>query len=233
MISRISLTCLSLIICLIIPIYFNEILEVFVVDLSAGWVFSTIYIRLLVIIFFAIALNFSFSIWSKTKSMKFWIVLLIAIGPGFGISFITPIYQSDYGFVQKENLPELNIDLLKSGTNENFQLAEGYQIIAFFTSGCPHCKKVSQKLGVNILAGQELPVIAFFPGLKENSDAFIEQNGGEEFSKYTIADSVFMSNAGAVYPSTYLVDKNGKTINHWTGDVINFSTLDYFLDSEF
>lgn len=230
---RIIIAFLTLVLTFILPIFYLELLEFSVVKLTMGWVFSTVYIRFLVIIFFTLFLNILFSYSNKLKKIKFWIVFLIALGPGFGISFISPIYQGDYGYNQNPDLIDLNIAELENATNNEFELNDGNQIIAFFTSGCPHCKHLSQKLGKNIQAGQELPVIAFFPGIKENSDSFITENGGEEFSKYTVADSVFMNNAGIVYPSTYLVDKNGKTINHWTGDVINFSTLDFFLDSEF
>jgi hypothetical protein len=230
---RIGLAFLFFALSILISYFLEDILSFFVVNLSSGWVFTTIYVRLLVIIAFAIFLNILFSMWKKTAKMKFWVVFLIALGPGFGISFISPIYQGDYGYTQNTVLNDLNISQLQSGTDNQFELSKGNQLIAFFTSGCPHCKNVSQKLGKNIEAGQEIPVYAFFPGPKENSDTFIVENGGEKFTHFNIVDSIFMANAGVVYPSTYLVDENGKTINQWTGDVINFSTLDFFLDSEF
>lgn len=230
MLARLTGAFASLILCLLIPIFFNELLQYMVVNLGTGWVFSTIYLRLMVIVFLAVGLNFIFSSFEKTKKIKFWITFLIALLPGFGISFIEPIYEGDYGYVQSENLPELKLEELNTATNGAFKKSENMQIVCFFTSTCPHCKALSRKLGMNIQGGQQIPVNAFFPGDEESRKSFIAENNGAEFNSYAIEGELFIANAGNTFPATYLIDKDGKTLNYWSGDHINFSTLDYFMN---
>ena len=229
---KILLSLLALGIAVIIPVFFEELLALFVTKLSAGWVFSTIYIRILVIIFFAVFLNLLFSNFEKTRKIKFWVVFLIAIVPGFGLSFISPIYEGDYGYVQKEDLPQLNIEQLKEATQDQLEIEKEYEIIAFFTSTCPHCMSTSKKLGMNISAGQEIPVTAMFPGDKASAEGFLSANGGEAFTYFVIEGEPFAMNAGGSFPSTFLVNKKGETVNHWRGDVLNYSALDHLLSLE-
>lgn len=213
-----------------IPIFYTELLEFSVVFLSAGWVFSTIYLRLLVIIFLAIALNILFSYSKRLRKIRFGVVFLIALLPGFGISFISPIYEDDYGITQNEDPPILDIDLLKNETGGEFKITGNYILVAFLSTNCGHCMALSRKLGINQKAGQTIPIHSFFPGEEEYSSDFLKSNNGQAFQSYNITDTAFISQAGSSFPSTYLIDKDGKTINHWRGDVINYSTLDYFLD---
>lgn len=230
MISKLTIGALALTICFIIPIFFYESLEIFVIKLGSGWVFSSIFIRFLVIVFFTIGLSFIFSAFEKTRRIKFWILFLIALIPGFGISFIAPIYETDYGYVQNQELPELNLEELSSATNNAFEFSSEQQIICFFTSTCPHCKALSHKLGLNNAAGQDIDITVFFPSTKEDRERFILENNGATFNSHSIDKEVFLSNAGSTFPATFLIDKNGKTINFWIGDQVNFSTLDYFLN---
>ncbi|MDA7803960.1 hypothetical protein N8987_05230 [Crocinitomix sp.] len=229
MLLRLTLGILALIICFIIPIFFYELLEFLVAKLSAGWVFSSIFIRFLVIIFFAIALSFIFSAFEKTKRIKFWIIFLIALIPGFGISFIEPIYETDYGYFQHNDPPAVNLNELATNTNNAFKFSNELQIICFFTSTCPHCMVTSHKLGMNIAGGQNIDVTVFFPSTKEDRERFINDNNGAAFNSYSIDQEVFLTNAGNTFPATFLVNKNGETINFWSGDQLSFSTLDYFL----
>lgn len=226
---RIVILLLALGLTFLIPWFFDDLLFYMVINFGTGWVFTTFFIRFLVILMLTIALKYLFSFWSKTAKLKIWVIFLIALLPGFGISFIAPIYQGDYGLVQYETRP-LNFTELEAVTNGKFQKTDGYEVIAFFDQGCPHCKRTSFKLGVNIAAGQTTPVTAFFPGDESTMKRFLEENNGSSFSSYVIPDAIFVGNAGIAFPSTFLVDKDGNTINHWTGDVVNYSTLDYLLD---
>lgn len=232
MLARLSLSIIGLIICFIIPIYFYELLGFLVTKMSAGWVFGTIFIRFLVIVFLTIALSLIFSTFEKTKRVKFWIIFLIALIPGFGISFIEPIYETDYGYFQHNDLPSININELETNTNNAFKFSNEVQIICFFTSTCPHCMATSQKLGMNIAGGQEIEVTVFFPSTKEDRQRFINENNGTAFNAYSIDKEVFLANGGNTFPATFLVNKNGETINFWTGDQLSFSTLDYLLGLE-
>jgi thiol-disulfide isomerase/thioredoxin len=184
----------------------------------------------MVIFFFAISLNILFNFWKRTQKIKFWRVCLLALLPGFGISFIAPIYQGDYGDQSLKESRTLDIIGLSTATNGQFELKNEHQVVAFFTSDCPHCKAVAHKLAINIAAGQEIPVYAMFPDNKEGSDAFITQISGQEFNDFNLPDSVFLKNAGNVFPATFLIDKKGNTVKAWSGDVVNYNALDEFLD---
>ncbi len=216
-----------------IPIYFETLLEFFVIKIGTGWVFSTLYMRLLVVIFFAISLNSIFSFFSKTRKLKMWVTFLIAVAPGIGISMIRPVWQGEYGSVEQlKNLPDLDISGLRNETKGMFSSGKGNQIVAFFTSNCPHCMNCSKKLGINIEAGMTLPVTTFFPGEADDANRFLDKNRGSEFNSYCLSDSTFLNNAGQSFPVTFLIDKDGKTLNYWKGDVVNYNALDYLLDME-
>lgn len=217
---------------LLLPIYFNEILVFFIKNFSTGWVFGTIYIRVLVILLVAIALHLIFSAFKRTKNLRFVFTFLIALIPGFGISFIHPIYEGDYGYVQNSELPPLNIEALEANTENAFKFNNEVQVMCFFTSSCPHCMVLSNKLGINHIAGQKIKVSAFFPSTPEARERFIAQTGGKGIEHYSIDDELFKECTGGSYPKTYLIDAEGNTINFWSGDQVNFSALDHLLSLE-
>ena len=226
---RIFLAIASLAIAISIPFFYEEILNFFVVKLHSGWVFGSIYIRLLVIIFVAIAVHLIFSLLKKTKRIRFLWVFLLAIIPGFGISFIYPIYNTDYGLFHDE-MKLSNINELEKATDGQYEFNGKQQILLFVTTSCPHCKSVSKKLGTNLKAGQDLPVHAFFPIDNDESKKFLIQNNAEEFHSYSISENdSFVKFAGHTFPSLYLIDNKGNTKLHFTGDVINYTALDHFL----
>ncbi|MCG8575852.1 MAG: hypothetical protein MI810_13275 [Flavobacteriales bacterium] len=230
---RLIIAVLSLSMCFVIPLFFNDLLEFFVTKLGSGWVFSTLFIRLLVVIMLTICLREIFSLWKKSRKIKVWIIFLIALLPGIGISMLHPVYVGDYG-TPAANTEEIELDIteLSQATGNEFELGEGNHIIAFFTSTCPHCKATSNKLGINVEAGQKVPVTVFFPSLREDADRFLNENRGTKFDSYCISDQVFTNNAGNSFPITFLVDKDGKTLNYWRGDVISYNVLDDLLDME-
>ena len=231
MLYRLITFSISLAVCFLIPIYYDDLLEFMVIHFHSGWVFTTLFLRFLNVIVLTIGLRYLFSIWPKTAKFKLWLLFLIALLPGLGISFIAPVYQGDYGTTSySEN--KLDIEQLKSATNNKFGLKEGYQIVAFFDVGCPHCKRLSHKFGVNLDAGQKVPVTSFFPAEKDAVDNFLHENNGESFTAFSIPDSVFIANAGISFPSTYLIDKEGKTVKHWIGDLVNYTALDELLGLE-
>lgn len=230
MLKRILLALIFLTVSILIPLYFNDLLVFFITKLNAGWVFSTIYIRLLVIIFFAFSLHLLFSIGKKTRKINFIYTLLISLLPGFGISFIKPIYEGDYGYVQNQNLPALPIPSLSQETNDAFNVTEESQIVCFFTSNCPYCKALSFKLGLNIEAGQNLKVSAFFPSTKEAREEFLANNNGQAFNSYSISEDLFLACTGGVFPATFLINGEGEVENFWSGDKVNYTTLDRFFE---
>ena len=230
--KNILLAILLLAVAVVLPIYFYDVLVFLVTKLGSGWVFGTIYIRILVIVLTAIAFYSIFQAIPKTRKLKFIWVFLIAMGPGFGISFIAPIYESDYGTYTTDRNPDnfLELDEL-AGTNLGSSSSK--KIVAFFTTSCPHCMVASTNLGYNIAAGQQVEVNAVFPGTKEDADKFIANNNGQAFNYYTIDnDDVFVGIAGNFFPSIFLLSEDNTVIRHWSGDGVNFTCLDYLLDLE-
>ena len=156
----------------------------------------------------------------------------MAILPGVGISFISPIYDSDYGlFDDNMELPYLN-NVISESTNSEFQSPDSKFLLVFFTPGCPHCKAASTKLGTNLEAGQQIPVHAVFPEYSADTETFLQENNGLKFSSHHLADSTFVWNSGPSFPSIFLMNSDGSTEKHWSGDMINFSALDYLASIE-
>lgn len=230
--KNILLAILFLALAFTVPFFFYEVLIFLVAKLGAGWVFGTIYIRLLVIILTAISFYLIFQAIPKTRKLKFMWVFLIALGPGFGISFIAPIYQGDYGMFSSDFRPSYFSDL-DDKTGSKITSNNSKKLVAFFTTTCPHCKVASNNLGYNLEAGQALEVNAFFPGTKEDADKFISTNNGKEFNYYTINDDdFFLGLSGNYFPSIFLLDENNAPLYHWAGEGVNFTCLDYLLDLE-
>lgn len=216
----------------VIPLYFYDLLYFIVGNIGIGWVISTILIRFLVILSFSITLFLLFSFSEKLAPLKFWIVLLIGLLPGFGISFISPIYVTDYGMIDDglkiENPNELN----KIAGNDIIS-GNNHKLIAFFTTTCPHCMFACEILAINEKAGQTIPVKLFFPGTKEDTEQFLANHNGENFEYFLIdSDSVFLELSGGTFPSIFLLNEKNETEYHWTGGEMNYSALDYLRSLE-
>lgn len=228
--QKLLIAFISLGIAITIPFYYEECLFFSVGELSLSWVFSSILIRVVIILFTIIAVHSIFRVF-KPK-FKFIFSVLIALLPGFGISFITPIYKQDYGNTADEYqlklLPEID-------QNQQISKVQSHKIVAFFTTTCPHCQEASTRLGVNLDGGQKVPVIGVFPGQKNDTEKFLETYNGENFSKislYNNHDSLFVAIADGIFPSIFLLNEENKTLKHWTGGSFNYHALDYIKSLE-
>ena len=225
----IAFVCLGI----ITPLFFNDLLFTIIKNTGIGWVITTILIRLFVIISFICAFKFLFSAFEATRRIKNWIIWIIGITIGFLIAFaIAPIYQTDYG-LNNDGIKLDNIANLKMATGATFSNDSETTVIAFFTTTCPFCMSACQKLGMNLNAGQTLKVDLFFPGNREDTNQFLENNNGTQFNSHLIADEdIFIEYAGFVFPSIFVINAQGETIYHWVGDEMNYSALDYLLSLE-
>ena len=216
----------------LIPFNYYSLVKFSVMDLNAGWVFSTFFIRFVCIVLFVIALNLIFSFFDKTRKIKFIFVFLIGMIPGFGISFITPIYNTDYGDYSDEldlNSPAI----LTEHTKESYNPGPKRHLVAFFSTDCGHCKNTAAKLGINQVAGQQIDVHAFFANGPEDVMYFLDNNNGSYFIPHQIVDAnLFLDISGFQLPSVFLIDQDGSTMKHWAGDVINYTALDYLSSIE-
>lgn len=216
----------------LIPFNYYTLVKFSVIELSAGWVFSTIYIRIVCIIFFIIGLKFMLSLFPKSSVMRFRYIFLIGLIPGFGISFITPIYNTDYGDLG-DDLKLETVEVLSSYSEGAYDPGSKKHLVCFFSTDCGHCKNTAAKIGINQMAGQELEVHAFFANEQQDIEYFLENNNGSKFHAYQMGNAeLFLGISGFELPSVFLVDENGKTLNHYKGDVVNYSTLDYLKDIE-
>lgn len=232
-ITRIILFFVYIIVATLLSMYLNDVLFYMVASFHTGWLFSSIFIRLLVILLFALGLREIFSISTKLGRLKFVYIFLIALLPGFLLSFaLSPIYQYDYGNFGALQ-PFGDPAVLNEGTeNKSFLLDQEYNLIAFFTTDCPHCKLACQRISATTNGDEKLSVNLFFPGNEVDTKRFLTENNGLKFDYHLTADNVFMNFAGFAFPSIFLVDKTGKTILHWTGDELNYNALDYLSSLE-
>lgn len=231
--AKFFLGLIFLTICLLLPFNFERIVFFLVEHLGFGWVLSTIFIRFLVILSFALVLKIIASFNTRFRTIKFWLIFLIAIIPGFGISFISPIYRSDYGLVNDnfklDNPKQLNYCF----DQDNNDLNAGFKLYVFFTTTCPHCMMASEKLGINLATGQKVPIFAIFPGNDGDPKKFISDHNGANFNSCELNnDSLFLALTGASFPSIFLLNDQDSTLYHWTGDEMNYTALDYLLNLE-
>lgn len=209
-----------------LSLFLSEVITWTVETTGFSWVVTSIVMRLLVIVFLSLFIRRTLLELNKGKTWKYYIFFLIALLPGFGLSFLTPIYETDYGMWDDE-LELAEHDQLPKLTFGSFRLPEERHIIAFFSTDCDHCQLVSEKLGSNQRAGQEIPVHAFFSGTKENADRFMQEHKGEQFQQHFIPnDSIFLAYSGYSFPSVFLMEPNGEVIYHWSGDLLNYTALD-------
>lgn len=223
---------LFLALAMLIPFNYYSLVKFSVIDLSAGWVFSTVYLRFLCIVFFVIALFLVFSLFKRTSRIKFIFVFLIGLAPGFAISFISPIYKTDYGDFS-DDLTLENTRILKEYTKGAYDAHGKRHLVGFFSTDCGHCRNTASKIGINQTSGQSIEVHAFFAEQKEDIMEFINNCNGAFFSIYQMGNpDLFLSISGFELPSIFLIDRDGSTIKHWKGDVVNYTALDYLSDVE-
>lgn len=213
----------------LIPFYYYDLVKFSVLNLNAGWVFSTFYLRFLCIVFFVIALRLIFSYFKRTRHMKFIYVFLIGLLPGFGISFITPIYKGEYGD-KSDNMQLQTVQVLKGYAEGKYDPGDKRHLVCFFSTDCGHCKNTSAKIGINQLAGMEIEVHAFFANPPADVEYFINHNNGQQFHSYVMSNSdLFLSISGFQLPSVFLIDRDGSTMSHWASD-LNYNALDYIAE---
>lgn len=217
----------------LVPFYFDSILVFLVTSIGFGWVFSTFFIRVIVIILFIIALKNLFGAFKRTSKLKTWIIALIAAVPGFFISFaIYPIYKVDYGLFN-DQVTLSNLDQLSEDTGNTYKFENEYNVVAFLTVHCGFCEAACHKFNLNMEAGQQAKVDLVFSNNQEAVDDFIERNKCENFDYHIIPeDPKFLTYSGYAFPSIFVLNPDGETLYHWTGDEMNFSALDYLLSLE-
>ncbi|MFK8046128.1 MAG: peroxiredoxin family protein [Crocinitomicaceae bacterium] len=191
-----------------------------------GWVAATIVTRALVC--FSFARGIQIILKSLTPKINSILVFIGGLVLGFAISFLSPIYQSDYGDF---STTDLTIDHkgLTEITNGKYQIKKQPHIIVFFTTNCPHCKEASERLGFLSQLGKLPPIVAIFPGNKENTQKFLAKHKGQTYEYYRLDENedFFLDNSGAGFPSVFLINEKGETVKHWFGDLLNYSALDY------
>lgn len=210
-----------------IAIYLTDVSKNLIEKLGFGWVMATIVARTLVCLSFGRGLQLI--VQSFAPHIKGIIVFLIGFVLGFGFSFLSPIYQSDYGdFSTVDNIISVDHQGLTELTNGNYQIKNQPYILVFFTSTCSHCKAASKNIGYLSQLGKMPPIIAVFPGNEENTRTFLNENNGQTFEYYRISDEqFFIENSGAAFPSIFLINEKGETMKHWFGELLNYSALDY------
>ena len=159
-------------------------------------------------------------------------MFLIGMLPGFGLTFITPIYNTDYGD-NSDDIQLADIESLREYNEGAYDITGERHLVAFFSTQCGHCQNTASKIGINQLSEQSIEVHAFFVEEPNEIITFLSHNYGQEFFGYQIKDQkTYMKYSGFEVPSIYLIDRDGSTMKHWSGDLINYSALDYLAEIE-
>jgi len=217
---------------LFIPIYFEDVLSLLVVYTGLGWVINTIILRTITAFFFGIFIYCFLNLLFVNKNFKFGLVVVLGMLPGYGVSLINPIHNTDYGLVNSE-IALQNIEELEEATGAIFPEKQHF-ILAFMTSSCHHCQEACRRLGTNKQAGQEIPVHMIFPGSMEDAQEFLKENNGEGIFYHLLDDDdLFRRSCEKIYPSIYLMNGKNETDYHWSGAEMNFSALDYISEIRF
>jgi thiol-disulfide isomerase/thioredoxin len=217
---------LFIIISVYLAFIFDKALSNMIIKLPFGWVLSSILLR--IFITFAFARGFQLIITSFKNKFNSFLGFLIGVPLGFIVSFITPIYNTDYSDLSSTNTL-LNVEEFNLHTNNSITSDGKPKVVAFFTTSCPHCKIASQKIGSMTMANKSPMVYAVFPGTKKDTEVFIKQNKGQYFKSILLKDqNYFIKASEGAFPSVFLIDGNGKTIKHWVGE-LSYPALDYIL----
>jgi len=190
-----------------------------------GWVSGSVILRLVISLAFARGVQLIYK--AVTSSDKSILVFLIGTLVGFTIVFIAqPIYTTDYGNFGTTDL-SIDIEELKNETYPELELNSNHALIVFFSTNCGSCKEMSTKIGQLQSIGRLPNVIALFPGNESDAIQFMTENNGNGFNHYMINnDEYFQQTADFSFPSIFLVDKTGKTIQHWDGSLMNYTAFD-------
>jgi len=205
---------------------FTDSLANFVSKVSIiGWVKGSLILRLVVSLGFARGIQLIYK--TITAGKKSSLVFLIATLVGFTVVFIAqPIYTTDYGNLGTSDL-SLDITKLKEETNNEFNLSSKHALVIFFSTNCGTCKEMSNKIGQLQSTGNFPQVIALFPGSNIDAITFMNENKGGNFKYHMIDnDTYFQETANFVFPSIFLIDKKGETIQHWEGSLMNYTAFD-------
>ena len=209
---------------LYLSVYFEDTVKKAIARTDLSWVISTILLRIVISVAFARGAQLICTVF--LPKLKPLLTFVIAVPIGFAISFITPIYDSDYGDFSSEGIT-IDHGGLTNLTDGKYQVRQEPYLLVFFLKDCKHCKQVSKLLGFAQSIGNTPPIEVVFPGRDSSSREFIKMHSGSRFNYYTINDSeFFLENSGAWFPSIYLIDTSGQTIAHWN-EVFNYTALDY------
>ncbi len=215
-----------LIISLYLAFTFNESLSNFVGKIPfVGWVMGSIILRLVISLAFARGVQLIYK--SITQNRKSVLVFLIGTLVGFTIVFITqPIYSIDYGNFGTTDR-SIDFDVLKKEADKEIDLKSKEALVVFFSTNCGTCVEISNKLGKLQVIGNTPQIIALFGGEEVDAINFMNQNKGTGFNYYMIDNDLFFEETAEYsFPSIFLVDSKGNTIQHWDGSLMNYSAFD-------
>lgn len=212
----------------LISLQFIAVIEFLVLQLSFGWVFGTIFIRLFVMIFFILGVLHFLLLLPKEKRLKDYWAILIGIGPGFLLSFaLFPIYNTDYGMLN-DDLQISNFEQLEADSYDSYQHVDEKKVLAFLDIGCGHCREACYKFTLIKEQNPDLPFYLFFYNDTVYVEDFVATYGDNQFSPYYLkSNESFINFAGFEFPSIYYVDESSTSIYHWVGDELNYTAMDY------
>lgn len=153
-----------------------------------------------------------------------WLTVLLFI-VGLGLGFAKPIYIVDW--YAPKNFKVESLAPLKEFIENNGFDTKNNTLVAFFTTGCPHCNEAAFKMGIQNKNNILPQTVIFFPGKKDNAEEFLKRNNIENIPYILLNKEEFITYAGTSFPSMYYLQIDQENYYHWVGGTFNYLALDF------
>ncbi len=102
-------------------------------------------------------------------------------------------------------------------------LAEGEYLLAFFSTGCSHCKVAAQKLGIVSRKYKIPPVKVFFIGSHREVAGFFKESNAS-FDYVLFNNQAIHKITNGTFPTVFYV-QDGQVIRQWTGGDLSYNEM--------
>ena len=148
----------------------------------------------------AIAVLYRIKGWPQWSRSHVFAGGLLVVGMALPLLLLPPANAKEEG---------LKLQIL---TTAPLQLAQGRQVIAFMSLGCPHCREAARIFGTMMRANPTLPVTLILSGTQEESADFFADSHSENVPHiFEPSPEAFIALAGRYVPAIYYVENGAVT----------------------
>ncbi len=135
--------------------------------------------------------------WSRNKALAGGLLVI-------GMALPLIIFPPKSGKAEKLKLQTL--------TTSPTQLAQGRQVVAFMSLGCPHCREAARVFGKMLRENPKLPITMILSGNPEEAGDFFTESHSEKVPYlFEPSPERFMALAGRYVPAIYYVENGAIT----------------------